>query len=121
LPAYSVALLGARRRGQRDTTVAREPHANQELGRAPIAEQASQAFIDNYLIQAAYRHYGGPAFTREIQNETFVSAQRAQHSQAAASLAQMAARQMSGGHEQLVRERQDLSREWLALEKSLLY
>src|SRR5262249_27733003 len=57
-----------------------------------------------------------------LQSEMFQTAQWAQSSEAAASLAQMAARQakVDGTLAQLVRERQDLVGEWQARDKTLI-
>lgn len=75
------------------------------------------------LVKAAYRAAGGSrAITNAVAGETFEAAQWAQNSEAAASVALMAAR--GAGNDPslgwLVRERQDLVAEWRAKDKQLL-
>ncbi len=75
------------------------------------------------LVKAAYRAAGARAATDEaLARETFDAAQWAQGSEAAASIAQMAARGASNdpGLGWLVRERQDLIVEWRAKDKQLI-
>jgi CHAT domain-containing protein/Tfp pilus assembly protein PilF len=73
------------------------------------------------LIQVAHQ-LAAPSPTTALTSEMFETAQWAQASEAAASLAQMAARSARGSGEfaGLVRERQDLVREWQAKDKLLI-
>jgi hypothetical protein len=74
------------------------------------------------LVRASYRlaSLGGRA--NALASEMFEAAQWVQGSQAAASLAQAAARSAKGSPElaQFVRERQDLLAEWLAKDKLMI-
>jgi CHAT domain-containing protein/Tfp pilus assembly protein PilF len=75
------------------------------------------------LVKATYRQsLAAPATAPDLAYDMFTTAQWAQASQAAASLAQMAARQAKGGGPlaALVRERQDLAGEWAAHDKALI-
>jgi CHAT domain-containing protein/tetratricopeptide (TPR) repeat protein len=75
------------------------------------SSQVSWQFRD--LIKAAYRQSAGPPAT-SVLREMFQTAQWAQSSEAAESLAQMAARGAKGDPKlaALIRERQDLVAEW---------
>ncbi len=100
--------------------------SHQARGTGNIARESMASGVNKQrsafvgLARALHRltpegHSERPASAREA----FVSAQRALSSSAAASLAQMAARSHSGDARLsgLVREQQDLIREWQALEK----
>jgi CHAT domain-containing protein len=83
--------------------------------------QSARAF--KIMVAAAARLAADkPEREPELARRTFEIAQWAQGSQAAASLAQMAARQAKGGGAlgRLVRERQDLATEWQAKDKTLI-
>src|SRR5262249_49139824 len=85
------------------------------------AEQLSYRFWG--LIKTAYRlTSNGRDADAKLRSEMFQTAQWAQSSEAAASLAQMAARQAKGDGTLalLVRERQDLVGEWQARDKTLI-
>src|SRR5262249_3263849 len=73
------------------------------------------------LIKAAHHiKASGLSATAALEAEMFETAQWAQGSEAAASLAQMAARSATGQLPELVRERQDLASEWQAKEERLI-
>ena len=75
------------------------------------------------LVRTTYRLAAkGPSPSAKLAAEMFETAQWSQGSDAAASLAQMAARSAKGSPELagLVRERQDLVREWQAKDKQLI-
>lgn len=81
----------------------------------------SRAF--KMLVKAASRLAAAkPDLAPQLQSRMFEIAQWAQGSEAAASLAQMAARQAKGAGPlaRLVRERQDLAADWQAKDKALL-
>lgn len=83
--------------------------------------QNSRAFT--MLLKAGSRLAAGkPNLEPQLQSRMFEVAQWAQGSEAAASLAQMAARQAKGGGAlaRLVRERQDLASEWQVKDKALI-
>jgi CHAT domain-containing protein/Tfp pilus assembly protein PilF len=85
------------------------------------AERESDRFLG--LIKAAHRLIaGGTTRIKELASEMLPMAQWAQSSEAATSLAQMAARSAKGSPElaTLVRERQDLVSEWQAKDKLLI-
>ena len=90
----------------------------------PVARhEADQNFHLFWLrIKTAYRlAQADKTRTADSTREMFIAAQWARGSEAAASLAQMAARhtQGDGAHARLVRERQDLVREWQRRDKLL--
>jgi tetratricopeptide (TPR) repeat protein len=83
--------------------------------------QSRRAFV--MMLKAANRLASGkPHLEPQLRSRMFEIAQWAQGSEAAASLAQMAARQAKGGGTlgRLVRERQDLATEWQASDKALI-
>jgi CHAT domain-containing protein/tetratricopeptide (TPR) repeat protein len=107
----------------RDTEITRSRLAGDVLGKSPISRDASD-FVDSLLIQAAYRlDSGDQSHVGGIAQEMFVTAQWARKSVTAASLAQMAARQVTSDVElsRRVRQRQDLVNEWRTLDQLLLY
>ena len=98
----------------------------QIAGAGGIAELEKRVTIgaDVFLINAvaAYRTaQAEPAEEAVLREEAFRLAQRAERSQTAGALAQMAARVSTGSGPlgRLVRERQDLAREWQGLDKRL--
>jgi CHAT domain-containing protein/tetratricopeptide (TPR) repeat protein len=83
--------------------------------------QSSRAF--KMMVRAAGQlATGKPDRESELRSRMFEIAQWAQSSEAAASIAQMAARQAKGAGAlaRLVRERQDLAAEWQAADKALI-
>jgi tetratricopeptide (TPR) repeat protein len=104
----------------RDSAITRAKHAGEDVGKTPVANAANKS-ADSFgahtlLIQAAYRLADSHLRSaRELEQEMFLSAQWAHHSETAASLAQMAARH-AGDNPTLVRlarDRQNLANEWL--------
>jgi CHAT domain-containing protein/tetratricopeptide (TPR) repeat protein len=74
------------------------------------------------LVKVSYRAAGSPVQMSETAEDMLQVAQWAQNSQAAHSIALMAARQVKGDEKltQLIRERQDQVNEWQALDKRLI-
>jgi tetratricopeptide (TPR) repeat protein/CHAT domain-containing protein len=106
--------------------VHRTERGGENLGQAVIgkrkgeAEQSSSQFVG--LLKAVHRlALEGSAVDRSLADEMFRTAQWAVASEAAASVAQMAARQTKSDDalSRLVRERQDLVAEWRARDKLL--
>jgi tetratricopeptide (TPR) repeat protein/CHAT domain-containing protein len=90
-------------------------------GATRVAEQNGYQF--GGLIKASHRLAAAdPSKATELAQATFIAAQWAQSSEAAASLAQMSARQAKGDSElaRLVRERQDLLGEWQERDRLLI-
>jgi CHAT domain-containing protein len=86
-------------------------------------EAHQRNFYFEGLVKTAYRvQSGGVSNGQQLASEMFETAQWGQASQAAASLAQMAARSAGGSPElaALVRERQDLVAEWHVKDKLLI-
>ena len=98
------------RHTQRGTSAGGRPVAGQRISKA---EESSHRFQG--LIRVAFRIASdGSGAEQALANEMFETAQWAQSSEAAASLAQMAARGAisNAGLGRLVRDRQDLAAEW---------
>jgi CHAT domain-containing protein len=95
----------------------------QELTSTTIGETDRQNFPFRLLVQVLARlAIKQPHEEPDIRREAFTAAQWAQTSEAAASLAQMAARNAKDDSAlgRLVRERQDLLSEWRAKEKLII-
>jgi tetratricopeptide (TPR) repeat protein/CHAT domain-containing protein len=110
-----------------DLVIRRSKHAPDRMGEAPAgktkseAERASSRFRD--LVRVSHRLPAPDGTGRlEIAGRMFMTAQWALASDAATSLAQMAARQAKGDGAlaHMVRERQDLVGEWQARDKQLI-
>ncbi len=114
---YSLAVNLAKRAA--GVLVRRTKSTGEAIGRGVAArvqnESASLSRGSRSLVLAAHRLAEiEPARAEEIEQEMFLTAQNATGTEAAASLAQMAARQAAGDSAlaRLVRERQDLVTEW---------
>ncbi|HWB44306.1 MAG TPA: CHAT domain-containing tetratricopeptide repeat protein [Hyphomicrobiaceae bacterium] len=116
--AWHESTAGIIRRSRRATEEAAAPSIS---GQTSEAERAGSRFWR--LVKASFQQsLVAPATAPDIAFDMFTIAQWAHASQAATSLAQMAARQAKGGGPLagLTRERQDLAAEWQARDKLLI-
>ena len=109
---------------QRASTIAVGLEQVAAAGKAPSGGNRATAHAETFLLNAvaAYRiTEANPNDTAALRDEAFRLAQRAERSQVAGALAQMAARVSAGAGPlaKLVRERQDLANEWLQFDKRL--
>jgi CHAT domain-containing protein/tetratricopeptide (TPR) repeat protein len=110
-----------------DLLIRRSKRGAEPIGGALTGQRKSDAARHTYqfggLVKATYRLAQGDKTQKQLsEHESFKVAQWAQSSEAAASLAQMAARQARGDNAlaRLVRERQDLVGEWQTRDRALI-
>ena len=108
-------------------TISRQKREREAVDRGLTAWTGSEAALEGFtfvrLIKASFRQPGMDQQTGwEMASQMFELAQWARGSEAAASLAQMAAREAKGdiALSALVRERQDLLREWREHDAALI-
>ena len=109
-----------------DVVIRRARRGTLHLGLPIIGRSKSEAhrlgFVFWLRIRTSHRMVEAQASGPSVASDMFQTAQWAQHSEAAASLAQMAVRQLrrDGPLAQVVRERQDLVEEWQGRDKLLV-
>jgi CHAT domain-containing protein len=108
-----------------DLLIRRSRRGNTIAGGGLVGKTRSDTERENYrfqdLIKATHRLVAGKTQSSLVVEDMFTIAQWSQASEAAASLAQMAARQAKGDSAlaRLARERQDLVAEWQLRDKAL--